>query len=183
MKQIFLVACLAFALAACNSETNDASKSDTKKEGNAKTADVELPFKLDEPYKNWQMGSTENAVAAMKSLKAFVDRDFSGLAATLADSVEVRLDNFQTKKMAHDSAVKLLIEMRGTYQDIKITMYDYISVIAADKSEEWVTLWYKQVWMDDEGKKDSLNVIDDFRMKGGKMAVLDEKIQRFQMKK
>lgn len=182
MKQIFLMACLAFALAACNSETKEASKDEPKKKGDAKAADVELPFKLDKPYKNWQMGSTEHAVAAMKSLKAFVDRDFASLAATIADTLEVRLDNFQGK-MAHDSAVKFLTEMRGTYQDIKITMYDYISVIAADKYEEWVTLWYKQVWTDDEGKKDSLNVTDDFRMKGGKIAVLDEKIQRFQMKK
>ena len=183
MKQLFLVACLVCTLAACNNETKNASNDEPKKEGDAKAADVQLPFTLAEPYKNWQMGSTENAVTAMQSLKAFVDRDFTGLAATLADSVEVRMDNFQSKKISRDSAIKLFTEMRGTYQDIKITMYDYESVIAADKSEEWVTIWYKQVWTDDEGKKDSLSVIDDFKMKAGKMAVLDEKIQRFQMKK
>lgn len=181
MKQILLMAGLAFAFASCNNETKDASK-DSAETVTATAAAVELPFKLDEPYKNWQTGSTENAVAAMTALKTFVDKDFAGLAASLADSLDLRVDGFQ-QKMSRDSAISLFTNIRNGYNDLAITMYDYESVISADKKTEWVTLWYKQVWKDANGKADSLSIIDDCKMENGKMAVLDEKIQHFQAKK
>ena len=40
------------------------------------------------------------------------------------------------------------------YKELKVNMYDYVSVISGDKSEEWVTLWYKQWWKNEkEGKR------------------------------
>ena len=56
-------------------------------------------------------------------------------------------------------------------------MSDWESVIAADKSEEWVTLWYKQYQTDKKGVTDSLGVVDDCKIVNGKIVVLDEKIQ------
>jgi hypothetical protein len=73
--------------------------------------------------------------------------------------------------------------MRPTLSNLTITMYDYESVVSADKKDEWVTLWYKQAWKDEKGKADSLNIIDDCKMQNGKMIVLDEKIQHFATKK
>ena len=183
MKQILLIACMAFLIAGCNSaENKDASKETAVTTTATPATNVELPYKLDKPYKDWQIGSAENTVVAMKSLKTFVDKDFAGLAATLADSVDVRVDGYQ-QKLSRDSAVKMFSAMRNDYNDLVITMYDYESVISADKKTEWVTLWYKQAWKDAKGKADSLSVIDDCKMENGKMAVLDEKIQHFQAKK
>ncbi|CAN5600784.1 hypothetical protein BH11BAC3_BH11BAC3_22210 [soil metagenome] len=180
MKRIFLVGCLAFALASCNNETKDTKETPMAKD--TATAMVELPYKLDKPYRNWQMGSTENAAAAMKALKSYVDKDFAGLSALISDSLEVAFDHYQSK-MGHDSAVKFFTDVRKESGDIAVTMYDYESVVSADKQEEWVTLWYKQVWTDNAGKKDSLSIIDDCKMKDGKIATLDEKIQHYQAKK
>ena len=183
MKQILLFACMAFLFAGCNSAENKDASKETAVTTTATTAtNVELPYKLDKPYKDWQMGSAENTVIAMKSLKTFVDKDYAGLAATLADSVDVRVDGYQ-QKLSRDSAVKMFTNIRNDYNDLVITMYDYESVISADKKTEWVTLWYKQAWKDAKGKADSLSVIDDCKMENGKMAVLDEKIQHFQAKK
>ena len=53
-------------------------------------------------------------------------------------------------------------------------MGDWESVISKDKKEEWVTLWYSQTWEDMNGKTDSLAVIDDLRLKDGKIIRLDE---------
>jgi len=47
--------------------------------------DLVLPFKLDQPYKNWQTGSKENAVAALNAFKAFVDKDFTKFASLTDD--------------------------------------------------------------------------------------------------
>lgn len=182
MKKIFLATCLLLALASCNN-TKDAPKEEPKKEDAAKTADAELPFKLAKPYRGWQMmDNNANAAAAMKALKTFQSGDFTGMASTLGDSIEIRLDGM-AGTFSRDSAISFFKSAAAQYNNLEITMYDYESVISADKSEEYVTMWYKQVWADGKGKKDSLNIVNDCKMKGGKMVELDEKIQHFPTKK
>jgi hypothetical protein len=118
----------------------------------------------------------------MNSLKAFVDKDFTAMAASFGDTIDIKLDGYAAK-LSRDSAAKMLTAQRPMYVDLTVTMYDYESVISADKKEEYVTMWYKQVWKDDKGKDDSLNIVDDCKMKNGKMIELDEKIQHFPAKK
>ncbi len=180
MKQIILMAGLAFVLASCNNESKDATNAATEKAATAST--VELPYKLEKPYENWQIGSNENVAAAMGALKAYADKDYTALAGFTADSIEVKFDNYQ-QKLSRDSAVAMFAAQRNTYSNYSVNMYDYVSVISADKKTEWVTLWYKQIWTDAKGKVDSVAVVDDFKMENGKIAVLDDKDQRYQAKK
>ena len=58
-------------------------------------------------------------------------------------------------------------------------MQDWISVISKDKKSEWVTLWYKEILTDKNGKSDSVNVVDDAKIENGKIVILDEKVQHF----
>lgn len=180
MRQLLSIACVALLLASCTEANSDETKPDAAKEGTAPAA-VKLPFELARPYQEWQMGSKENVAAAMTGLKTFIDKDFTGLAAVTGDSVELTFDYFHTK-LNRDSAVKFFMNERAKYSDINITMYDYESVISADKKSEWVTLWYKQVWKDAKGVADSMNVVDDIRIKDGKMVELDEKVSHFPKK-
>jgi hypothetical protein len=62
-------------------------------------------------------------------------------------------------------------------------MNDWESVISADKKDEWVTLWYKQIQTDKKGKTDSLGVVDDAKIVNGKIVLLDEKIQHYPVAK
>ena len=182
MKQTIVMICLAIFMASCNNPTTTNSSNNPATVAAKPGSEVVLPYKLEKPYQNWQIGSTENAAAAMNSLKTFQDNDFVAFAATLGDSVEIRLDYYYAK-LNRDSAVNFFKSFRPTFNDLSITMYDYESVISADKKEEWVTLWYKQVWKDDKGKADSLNIIDDCKMQNGKLIVMDEKIQHYPVKK
>lgn len=179
MKSFFVILCLAVALTSCNNEGNktaEPAKTDDKT-----TSVVKLPFALAGPYNNWAMGSTENVAAAMSALKAYVDKDFTALAAAIGDSLELDFDYLQAK-MSRDSAVKFFTAGRSMYNDLTITLYDYVSVISADKKAEWVTLWYKQSWKDAKGVADSMNVVNDIRLENGKMVELDEKTSHFQKK-
>jgi hypothetical protein len=176
MKQVLSMACIIFLLASCNNETKDAAKEVT--ETATPAAAVTLPYTPDKPYRNWQMGSEQNTLLAMTALKAWENKDYSGLAATVGDSVEVRMDGFNAK-MNRDSAVNFFKAARENYSAVTITMYDWESVISADKKAEYVTLWYKQNWTDMKGMKDSLSVIDDCKIANGKLIELDEKVQRF----
>lgn len=180
MKQIFSFFCLVFVLAACNNEAKKTAET-TATDAAAPAAEVKLPYTLSSPYKNWSIGSNENVAAAMGGLKAFVDKDFTALAAILGDSITLDFDMLQTK-LSRDSAVKFFTGARAGYDDIIITMHDYVSVISADKKSEWVTLWYKQTWKNAKGAVDSMNVINDIRLENGKMVELDEKVSHFQKK-
>ncbi len=182
MKQFIVITCLAVALASCNDSATKQSGTDSTGTTVKAGTEVTLPFKLERPYKNWQTGSTENVVAAMGALKAFVDKDFAALGASIGDSIEVRFDYYHAT-LSRDSAIKMFTAQRPQYNDLTITMYDYESVISADKKDEWVTIWYKQSWKNDKGAGDSLAVINDCKMKNGKMIELDEKIQHFPAKK
>ncbi len=182
MKQFILIICLAVSLASCNNSSTTPSGSDSTGAAKKPGAEPNLPFKLVEPYKNWQTGSNENVVSAMGGLKAFVDKDMAALAAALGDSVELRFDYYR-EKLSRDSAMKVFAAQRDTYNDLVITMYDYESVISADKTEEYVTMWYKQAWKNNKGVADSVSVVDDCKMKNGKMIELDEKVQHYPAKK
>ena len=181
-----MAACVAFIFAGCN---NDSKKEETPAAdapavaaSAATETKAPLPYPLQKPYKDWQIGSHQNVVNAMAGLKAFADKDFAALEAVIGDSMEVTFD-LMNEKMNKDSAMKMFTKMRGTYGDIKVIMYDYVPVISADKNDEWVTMWYKQIWQDSKGKWDSANIVDDCKMKNGKMIQLDEKMQRFPGKK
>lgn len=182
MKQVIVIICLGIALAACNNTSTTTAGTDSTGAATVKTeSDVKLPYPLQNPYKNWQTGSTENVVAGMTALKTYVDKDFTALAATIGDSIYFDFDYFQAK-MSRDSAIKMFTTSRAMYNDLVITMYDYESVISADKKDEWVTLWYKQSWKNDKGVADSLNVTNDIKIKNGKVIELDEKTSHFAKK-
>jgi hypothetical protein len=182
MKQIIAIICLAASVASCNNASTTTTTTDSTATANKAAGEPTLPFKLAQPYKNWQMGSKENVVAAMGALKAFVDKDFTALGAFIGDSVQVRMDYFAAK-LSRDSAVKVFTGARTRYNDLVVTMYDYESVISEDKTEEYVTIWYKEAWKNEKGVADSLSIVNDFKMKAGKMIELDEKVQHYPAKK
>ena len=58
MKQFILIICLGVAMASCNNAATKESGSDSTANKTTTTTEPTLPFKLEKPYKNWQMGST-----------------------------------------------------------------------------------------------------------------------------
>ena len=181
MKQIFAFFFLAVAFTACNNAEPKTAETTTTSSEAAAAAEVKLPYTLSAPYKNWSIGSTENVAAAMAGLKAFVDKDYTALAASIGDSIQLDFDYYQAT-LSRDSAIKFFTDGRNMYNDLVVTMGDYVSVISADKKTEWVTLWYKQNWKDAKGVADSMNVVNDIRMENGKMVQLDEKVSHYQKK-
>lgn len=179
MKQFFAILCLAVALASCNNADNKTSEPATTEDKS--TTEVKLPFPLEMPYRNWAIGSTDNVVAGMNVMKAYVDKDDAALAAGMGDSIQLDFDLYQAK-LSRDSALKFFAVDRARYIDLKITMYDYVSVVSGDKTQEWVTFWYKQSWKDANGVADSMNVVDDLRFEKGKVVELSEKVSHFMKK-
>ena len=98
MKQIFAFFFLAVAFTACNNADTKTAETTTTSSEAAAAAEVKLPYTLSAPYKNWSIGSTENVAAAMAGLKAFVDKDYTALAASIGDSIQLDFDYFSKIK-------------------------------------------------------------------------------------
>ena len=184
MKRLFFVLCFG-ALASCNdkgsSTTTETKSGDSSKISTTGSVTPEMPYATAEPYKDWQPGDKQNAVVAMNALKGWVANDIPSSVANFGDSVELRFDYFN-KKFSKDSLTAFFTSDRATYADVKITMYDWESVISADKKTEYVTMWYKQKFTDKKGKTDSMSVVDDLKFEKGKIIELDEKIQHYPTK-
>jgi len=172
---LFFLAAIAFT--SCNNggtETKEAMKDSTAKDSTmaAPAMAMNYPYTIDHPD-NWDMGSKENTVVALSALKAFSSGDVAESMKYFGDSVQVQFDAFD-KKMPNDSLKTMFTKLRSGYKSIEVKMDDWESVISKDKTQEWVTLWYRQKWEDTKGKKDSADYIDDLKIKDGKIVRLDE---------
>jgi hypothetical protein len=141
---------------------------------------VDYAYTIEHPD-NWVTGSKQNTKVALQTLKDWENGKTEGLGAYLGDSVELRFSNFEIKTN-RDSIVKILAQERNNYKSVVIEMNDFESVKSKDGTEEYVSLWYKQKFENAEGKWDSLSMMDDIKMKDGKIIGIDEKTRTFAKK-
>src|SRR5690349_21540763 len=160
MKFIFFAFVIVFAIA-CGSQPATSEKAVSDSTSTASSSEkFDYPYTLDKPYKNWQTGNQEHAVNVLKMLKAWETKNVAECAGYFGDSVEFVLDYYH-KKIPHDSVPAAIEGSLAKYASVKLKMEDWESVISSDKKDEWVTVWYKQVWVDKNGKSDSLSCVDD----------------------
>jgi hypothetical protein len=179
MKKLLFISCMTFLAACNNAATNEAKPADsTAVPASAAAPKLEYPYSLPEPYANWQPGDQQHAVNVMKALKAYEKGDVAACIAYFADSVAMRFDYLDTK-LSKDSLQKFFAAQRSGFTSLEVTMNDWESVISENKKTEYVTMWYKEKWVDKKGKADSMRVVDDCKIVNGKIAELDEKIQHF----
>jgi hypothetical protein len=131
---------------------------------------------------NWDIGSSKNTATVLSALKAFEDNKIDESISYFADSVKWTSD-YMEGKFSKDSLKALFVGARNDMASIKIKMDDWESVISKDKKDEFVTLWYVQISTDKKGKTDSMAVINDFKLKDGKIAELYEAFRHYPVKK
>lgn len=173
MKKIFIIFLGAIAFAACNSKSNMATEATTDSTATTSpTEKVDYPYTIDHPD-NWNIGSSANTLTALTALKAYEDGDIDKSVAQFGDSVRLQFDALDTT-VSKDSLKAMFTRMRGDIKSMNVKMGDWESVVSKDGKEEWVTMWYKQTWENNSGKKDSAQIIDDVQLKNGKIIRLDE---------
>lgn len=132
---------------------------------------MNYPYTIEHPD-YWQIGSQQNTMNALSSLKAWENNNLDECLKYFADSVHVQFDGLD-KMMSADS-LKKMFTPPATVKNHSIKMQDWESVISNDKKDEYVTLWYRQYTNYMNGKQDSVDVINDIKMKDGKIIGLDE---------
>ncbi|CAN5178718.1 hypothetical protein BH23BAC1_BH23BAC1_47580 [soil metagenome] len=129
----------------------------------------------------WEIGNPANVQISLKALKAYQEGDLEECLKYFADTVEIAFDNYEAKLSNADLKV-FFTKGRQSAKKIEIQMNDWETVTAKNKSEEWVSLWYKEIVHNNDGKIDSVSVMDDIKIENGKIAVLDQKIRHFAKK-
>ena len=170
--KLFLLAAILFA--SCNNagtETKDSMKDSTAPAPPAPVV-MNYPYTVDHPD-NWEVGSTANTMIALSALKGYESGDIPEAMKYFADSIHLQFDGLD-KTLPADSVQAMFTKFRGAMKSMDVKMSDWESVISKDKTQEWVTMWYRQHWEDMKGKKDSTDIIDDVRIKDGKIVRLDE---------
>ena len=180
MKKLLFVCMAAAAFASCKDKaTGTSSGTDSSAASSAKP--VDLPYSKTKPV-DWDWGSNENIAVAMNALKAYQDGKPEECAKYFADTAKLEFDHLD-KVFSRDSLTAFLKAGWANTKHIDIKMDDYESVISKDKSSEFVSLWYKEIEEDNKGKIDSMDVMNDFKIKNGKILLISEKTRHYGDKK
>lgn len=138
LSKHFLLLFIGGALfASCNnagSTKTDASADTTVNTSVAKQ--VNYPYTIDHP-EYWEIGSQQNTLNALNSLKAWENKNMDASLKYFADSVRLQFDGID-KMVSNDTLKAMLTPPMGS--DPSIKMQDWESVISKDKKDEYVTL-------------------------------------------
>ena len=118
----------------------------------------------------------------LQALKDYETGNIEACLTAFADSVELRFDEMESK-LSKDSVRAMFTRQRSSLKDLKINMSDFESVKSKDGSEQYVSLWYKEKWQDQNGVWDSLSMMNDVKIANWKITLLDEKTRRYPKKK
>jgi hypothetical protein len=180
MKKVLLAGAIALSIASCTDKSGTSSAT-TASADTASSKKVELAYSKQQPV-DWEWGSDENTQAAMNALKAYETGNVDESMKYFADSVTLQFENMD-QRMSKDSVAAMFRKSRGEMKSIRVIMDDYESVRSKDGKAEYVSFWYKQITESSAGKIDSMEVMNDIKMKDGKIVVLNEKTRHYGVKK
>ncbi|TXI32336.1 MAG: hypothetical protein E6Q58_04130 [Niabella sp.] len=172
MKPFILPLLVGVVFISCKNNTSSTvSKNDDSPTTASTTSKMDYPYTIEHPD-NWETGSQQNTFNVLSALKAWENGNLDESLKYFADSVRVRFDKLD--KMLSKDSLRVLLSPDKSLKSVMIKMKDWESVISKDKKDEYVTLWYTQHFEMMNGKKDSIDIVDDLKMKDGKIIGLDE---------
>lgn len=131
---------------------------------------------------NYKMGDPAQIQMVLSSLKAWENNNIDETVKHFGDSVELYFDNFYAK-LSKDSLKHFFTKSRGELDSVKIVMHDWETVKSTNDDNEWVSLWYTEITKPKNGKWDSLAIMDDVKVKDGKIIEITQYSRRFAPKK
>ena len=170
---IFILSGIFFLGCSSNEPKQEAAKTDST----VKKETLAYPF-TPKYSLNWQPGDEQNAVLVLNSIKKHVDGDIKGALSYFGDSITFITDEFLFKGRK-DSLETLLTSMRTQLTSMSFEPDTWITAYYPDDKDTWVTVWGTQKWTTKKGKIDSFYLVEDFKVKDGKILEIDEKMRRY----
>ena len=163
---VFTAATLVFA--ACNSEKTESAGSEK-----ADKKAVTLPYTA--TYSSaFEIGSKPEYVATILqgSWKDWEENKLDNMKNWMADTI-VAFHSDNRMVMGLDSMMARWKRGRAEYSSVIDTIHAAIAVYSTDKKEDWVLVWAQEIGIKPDGKKDTVNLMETWRMnKDGKADML-----------
>ncbi|MDQ6815515.1 MAG: hypothetical protein M3040_17435 [Bacteroidota bacterium] len=161
MRRTILFIALAAIAVGCNGKNEADTTSQTKQVAMA------LPVSYSSSF---EMGKSQDAAAAVVqgSWKDWQDANMGNMKNWMADSV-VLLMSDNKRIVGIDSAMAEWKRARSKYSNVIDTINAVLPVYSKDKKENWVLVWATEMNTSLEGKKDTMQVMETWRInKDGK---------------
>jgi hypothetical protein len=164
MKQLFLCVAAATLLIACNNEKKPEA---TAGDQTAKPA-VALPYTAGYSS-SFEMGNPEYSATILQgSWKDWENNKLENMKSWIADTI-VAFHSDNTMITGADSLMASWIRNRAKYSSVIDTVHAVIPVYSTDKKENWVLVWAKEISTLADGKKDTMELMETWRInKDGK---------------
>lgn len=173
MRKILLFAGISF-LAACNSGSKqEVSSMAPAKDTSAAPANENLTYAYTAGYSSkFEIGDAKNAQTIMALWKDWEDGDLSKSKDKFADSVDLWLADGTHMHGARDTIIAQSQKFRSSMTSAK-NRVDAFVPLKSDKNESWVAVWGMETDTYKNGKTDSTNLHEVWRInKDGKADLL-----------
>jgi hypothetical protein len=181
MKKMLFVAAGLFVFG-CNSP----KEPDTQKpaEAEVKEADTKITLPAKIFYDGTAtIGKTENIAVVMNFNLDFIAAKLDNLGSYCADSVTYTLADGTYFNGVRDSAVAIVKAWRESMTAARQSYIYAIAVDNKDKGDEWVMQWIDEEHDYKNGKKEHMNLHEDYRMVNGKIREIFQYSQAVPAKK
>jgi len=171
MKKNLLFACL-FILVSCNS--NQPAQTEPAKPASDSMAvqNINSPYEVQYSSK-FIMGNPKYAENVLTLWKDYDNGTLSAHKDLFADSIEAFLGNGSTMHASRDSVIAGIQRHRNTLSSAVDRVDAVMAVKSTDKNEDWVLIWGMETDTYKNGKIDSVNLQETWRInKDGKADLL-----------
>ena len=180
MRQLLSLLFIVMLAIACNSDAEN-RPGDVQLQTAPNGSKTDYAYALKNPDQ-WEIGPRENTQIVLQAMKNYEQGNIDAAMDAYADTIDLRFDGFEGS-ILKDSLKAMFRMAFGSMKGMQITMNDFVSLKSKNNKEEWVSLWFKQKWQNQNNHWDSIFVMHDIRLKSGRIAVLDEKIRHFGKRK
>jgi hypothetical protein len=161
MKKLVIMAAAALFFAACNNE---------KKEGQKESgSSIQMPYKANYSSDFNSNVSDSAVLTVLNSYKYWENADMNGLAGTIGDSLYFQGWDGMKLNGTNADIMKLWSSHRDSMSKVEISMDAWSKDHSADKNDDFVLVWYKEIDTYKSGKVDSANYADINQVKNGKI--------------
>ena len=169
MKKIYLLMAAAALFTACNNET----KSDTgSTDSTGAKSSVTLPYTASYSS-SFEMGNPEYSATILSgSWKDWENNNLDNMKSWVADTI-VAFQSDETMIQGADSLIATWKRARARYTSVIDTINAVMPVYSTDKKENWVLVWATEINTKADGTKDTVALMETWRInKDGKADLL-----------
>ncbi len=120
-------------------------------------------------YKNWQMGDQSKVEIIVDFYKSWDAGEPGKMSTYLADTVHFDFPDGTRSTTTKNTAEATLRKWRGAYKETSNIPFSLISLHNNDFDQDWVIAWTWNKWRYADGKKDSVLLAENFRIKNDKI--------------